>query len=203
MQSQRFVLRMTAATTADGTRKKQRYQNLIGQKYVCKAVAPLAAKKTGAYAPALPFSVLLCGKIPHVTSPPFGRDTMRQALLRRFFLPTPAHPLFRLPFCKRRARCCPWQTFLFRPLSHHLSRREVIYGNDVPAHFGKRCAETNHRRRIQPFKHGIVAAHKSRSASFAAYHAYCHDGMLLHPVKTKFVGGSKSPAYCGINNKPV
>ena len=70
MQSQRFVLRMTAATTADGTHKKQRYQNLIGQKYVCKVVAPLAAKKTGAYAPALPFSVLLCGKIPHVTSPP-------------------------------------------------------------------------------------------------------------------------------------
>lgn len=115
MQSQRFVLRMTAATTADGTRKKQRYQNLIGRKYVCKAVAPLAAKKTGAYAPALPFSVLLCGKIPHVTSPPFGRDIMRQDLLRRFFLPTPARPLFRPPFCKRRARCCPWQTFLFRP----------------------------------------------------------------------------------------
>lgn len=115
MQLQRFVLRMTAATTADGTCKKQRYQNLIGQKYVCKVVAPLAAKKTGTYAPALPFSVLLCGKIPHVTSPPFGRDTMRQALLRRFFLPTPTHPLFRLPFCKRRARYCPWQTFLFRP----------------------------------------------------------------------------------------
>ena len=203
MQSQRFVLRMTAATTADGTRKKQRYQNLIGQKYVCGGRCPSCRKKDGGIRPR-----------PAVFHPALRPNSARYlaAFRARYHATSPfatllpsdtGTPSISPPFCKRRARCCPWQTFLFRPLSHHLSRREVIYGNDVSAHFGKRCAETNHRRRIQPFKHGIVAAHKGRSASFAAYHAYCHDGMLLHPVKTKFVGESKSPAYCGINNKPV
>ena len=115
MQSQRFVLRMTAATTADGTRKKQRYQNLIGQKYVCGGRCPSCRKKDGGIRPR-----------PAVFHPALRPNSARYlaAFRARYHATSPfatllpsdtGTPSISPPFCKRRARCCPWQTFLFRP----------------------------------------------------------------------------------------